>query len=119
MKRTAANRTFVIVAVICGLIGAAYSAASAAPPLGLKLLLILLPLFAAARWFRADAHQHGMTLIFDWGFLGYFIWPFYLPWYAFRTRGRRGWRVALAIFAGMLASQLGSLIGFMLRAMAR
>ena len=119
MKRTAANRTFVIVAVICGLIGAAYSAASAAPPLGLKLLLILLPLFAAARWFRADAHQHGMTLIFDWGFLGYFIWPFYLPWYAFRTRGLAGWRLTLIVFAGMLASQVGYVFGVMLREIAR
>ena len=82
-------------------------------------LLILLPLFAAARWFRADAHQHGMTLIFDWGFLGYFIWPFYLPWYAFRTRGLAGWRLTLIVFAGMLASQVGYVFGGMLRAIAR
>jgi hypothetical protein len=117
--QTAPIRTFAIVAGLCGLIGAAYGFAYATPSLGLGLVLSLLPLFAAARWFRADARVHGVSLAFDWGFLGYLVWPFYLPWYAYRTRGRRGWRPAVGVFAGVFAPHLGSLLGGVLAALTR
>ena len=115
--QTASIGAFAIVASLCGLIGMAYGFAYAAPSPGVALILLFLPLFAAARWFRVDARLHGVSVAFDWGFLGYLVWPFYLPWYAYRTRGRRGWRLVVGVVAGVLAPQLGFLLGGMLAAL--
>ena len=111
VTQTASMRAFAAISVLCGLMGMAYGFTNAEPNPGLGFLLSLLPLVAAALWFQANARLRGMTLVHDWGLLGYIIWPVYLPWYAYRTRGRRGWRLALQVFAGVLAPQLGAVLG--------
>jgi hypothetical protein len=55
----------------------------------------------------------------DWGLLGYLLWPFALPWYAVRTRGRAaGWRLTaglgLLIFAPVVGGVLGALVALLL-----
>lgn len=109
--QTASMRTFAGVAVLCGLMGMAYGFMSTEPNPGLGLMLSFVPLIAAALWLHADARLHGLTLAHDWGLLVYILWPFFLPWYAYRTRGRRGWRLALRAFAGVLAPHLGAMLG--------
>ena len=42
-------------------------------------------------------------------------WPFVLPWYVFKTRGRAGWKL-LALLIGFIASpEIGAVIAILLR----
>jgi hypothetical protein len=44
----------------------------------------------------------------DWGYFLLLAWPVVIPWYAFKTRGRSGWRLT----AGLLGSILPAYISW-------
>jgi hypothetical protein len=35
--------------------------------------------------------------VHDWGFFVWLLWPIVIPWYAFKSRGRAGWRLLVAM----------------------
>src|SRR5882672_5927249 len=51
----------------------------------------------------------------DWGMFMWFAWPVLLPWYAFKTRGRRGWLLVFNLVALVCAPWLASYAAAMLR----
>jgi hypothetical protein len=66
---------------------------------------------AVAAWLAADARRTRTVLAHDTGFFFYLTWPLSIPWYAVRTRGRRGWRLAALLYILALAGWLGYIVG--------
>lgn len=74
-------------------------------------LLWLVPLVAILVWVYRDAREFRIGAVHDWGlFLG-MAWPILVPWYAFKTRGRAGWRLLLLLTACFLAPIIGVVTG--------
>ena len=107
----ASVRPLELVAVLCAAMGAAYGYFGAPPEDRISIGLTLLPVIAATVWVQRDARVRGVDLGFDWGFYGFFAWPLFLPWYSFRTRGRRGWRLTAGLFLCVISSWVGFIIG--------
>src|SRR5947207_15662307 len=91
-------RTAKATAVFCALTAAVYGAAQAEPSPLVALFFSFGPLLAVILWLQKDARRAGVGSVLD---LGYFLlaaWPIVIPWYAFKTRGRAGWRLLLGLF---------------------
>ena len=108
---TVARWPLVAIALVCGGMAAAYGFVGVMPDPLLMWGLFLVPLLVVAQWIQQDARLRHAGLLFDWGFIGYVTWPIFLPWYAFRTRGRAGWRLMAGLFLTVLAAQLGFTLG--------
>jgi hypothetical protein len=95
----------------CGLFALVYGFLGAEPTPVMQMLLGLGPAVAVAAWLAADAKQTRTVLAHDAGFFFYVTWPLSIPWYAVRTRGRRGWRLAAQLYVIALAGWLGFIVG--------
>lgn len=104
-------RPLQLVAALCAVMGAAYGYVGAPPEAGVGIGLTLLPVMVATLWIERDARIRGVGLVFDWGFYGYFAWPLFFPWYSFRTRGRRGWRLTAGLLLCAASSWVGIIVG--------
>ncbi len=87
-------------------------------PTSLPLLgLVAGPPIAVATWLAADAKHTRVAHVGDSGWLFYLFLPVAIPWYAIKTRGRRGWRLALQLYilsvAGLLGFLSGALVNFL------
>jgi hypothetical protein len=54
-------------------------------------------------WVGIDRRRRGLSVPFDFDFLVYLTWPFMIPYYLFRTRGRMGIFYALVLFGLYIA----------------
>lgn len=95
----------------CGLFALVYGFLGADPTPVMQMLLGFGPAVAVAAWLAADAKQTRTVLAHDAGFFFYLTWPLSIPWYAVRTRGRRGWRLAARLYVIALAGWLGFIVG--------
>jgi hypothetical protein len=57
-------------------------------------------------WLQTDAKRTGVAAIQDWGLFVWLAWPIVIPWYALKTRGRAGWRLAFRLFGLILSAHL-------------
>jgi hypothetical protein len=85
------------------LVAAAYAVAGTDPSPIVALFLSVGPLWAIILWLQHDAARTGVGSVLDLGWFLLLAWPFIIPWYAFKTRGRAGWRLMLGLFALILA----------------
>ena len=60
---------------------------------------MLAPLLAVTIWLQKDARQTGVGAVQDWGMFVWLAWPIVIPWYAFKSRGPRGWRLLVWLMA--------------------
>jgi hypothetical protein len=67
------------------------------------LLLTSGPAFVVILWLQKDARRTGVGAVQDFGYFLWLAWPCVIPWYAFRTRGRTGWKLAAGLFGFILA----------------
>jgi hypothetical protein len=95
----------------CGLFASVYGFLDAEPSPIMQLLLGVGPAVAVAAWLAADARQTRTILAQDAGLFFYVTWPLTIPWYAVRTRGRQGWRLAARLYLLALAGWLGYIVG--------
>ena len=63
------------------------------------LIILLAPMIAVILWLQKDGQRTGVAAVLDWGMFVWLAWPVLIPWYAFRTRGRQGWRLLLGLMA--------------------
>jgi hypothetical protein len=75
------------------------------PPLPAALVVIG-PLSAVLHWLHGDARARGRFLVYDWGFLVLSSWPFFIPWYVYRTRGPHGWPLTLWLLLAIFGPAL-------------
>jgi hypothetical protein len=101
----------------CGLFALVYGFLGVEPTPVMQLLLGVGPAVAVAAWLAADARRTRTVLAHDAGFFFYLTWPLSIPWYAVRTRGRRGWRLAVQLYViavvGWLGYSLGAVIAWL------
>jgi hypothetical protein len=100
----------------CALFAVLYGLLGLEPAKGMALLLGYGPGLAVAFWLAADSKRTRLVNAYDAGLFFYLTWPLTIPWYAVRTRGRAGWRLAAQLYALALAGILGLLAGAVLRA---
>ena len=94
-----------------------YGFLGAEPSPVMQLLLGLGPAVAVAPRLAADARQTGTVRAHDAGFFFYLTWPLSIPWYAVRTRGRGGWRLAARLYLLALIGWLGLIVGRLIAVM--
>jgi hypothetical protein len=51
-------------------------------------------------WLRRDSRKRGIAWVYDMGLFLYYAWPFIMPYYLLKTRGRKGLLVILG-FVGV------------------
>lgn len=101
-----ALRVAKLAALVCSLAAAIYAGVQTEPsPLG-ALLLSGGPLLGVILWLQKDARRTGVGAVQDWGYFLWLAWPLVIPWYAFRTRGRAGWKLAVGLFGLVLSSYI-------------
>jgi hypothetical protein len=84
--------------LFCSLAAVPYAAAELEPSPVVDLLLTGGPLLAVLIWLQKDAQRNGVGAVHDWGYFLALAWPVVIPWYAFKTHGRSGWRLATGLF---------------------
>ena len=90
-------RVACLTAAFCSLVAALYAAVAIEPAPILVLFISLAPLTAVCLWLQKDARHASVGSIQDRGFFLWLFWPVVLPWYAFKTRGMSGWRLAAGL----------------------
>jgi hypothetical protein len=90
-------RTACLTTAFCSVAAALYVAVALEPRPLMSLFLSSAPLIAVCLWLQKDARRSGVGSVQDWGFFLWLFWPVVIPWYAFRTRGPSGWRLAAAL----------------------
>jgi hypothetical protein len=99
LPRDTTLRVAVFTAIICSIAAAIYTLAELEPAPIMSLLLAGAPLMAVILWLQRDAQRTGVGAVQDLGMFVWFAWPVVIPWYAFKSRGRRGWRLFLGLTA--------------------
>jgi len=92
-------RTAKIIALFCSLAAALYAVAQVEPSPLVAVFVSAGPLIAVILWLQRDARRTGVASVHDLGFFLWFAWPVMIPWYAWKTRGRSGWRLSLLLFS--------------------
>ena len=111
-------RTAKITSLFCALASALYVMADAEPSPIVVLFFSFAPLFAVILWLERDAHRTGVGAVHDLGLLLWFGWPVVIPWYSWKTRGSRGWRLCLGLFGLIGSAYIGAAVGFLTRYVA-
>lgn len=99
-----------LAALVCSVAAAGYAAVRTEPSPVVSLFLSGGPLLAVILWLQKDARRHGVGAVQDWGYFLLLAWPVVIPWYAFRTRGRLGWRLTALLFGIVGASYVTSMV---------
>ena len=86
-----------LAALFSSLVAAAYAASQIEPSPVVALFLSGGPLVAVILWLQKDARRTGVGAVQDWGYFLLLAWPVVIPWYAFKTRGRGGWRLTVGL----------------------
>jgi hypothetical protein len=95
--------------VFCSLAAVMYAATQAEPSPSVVWFLKSGPLFAVIIWLQKDARRTGVAVL-DWGYFLVIAWPAVIPWYAFRTRGRSGWRLTARLFGLIGAAYISGFV---------
>ena len=104
----------VIVAAVCSAASAIYGALQLDPLPIVAIALSAAPVIAVILWLQKDARRTGVAAVHDLGLFLWFTWPIAMPWYAFKTRGRKGWTLALGLIAICMSSYVaGSLAAWL------
>jgi hypothetical protein len=98
-----------LTAAFCSVAAATYGATQAEPSPSAVWFLKSGPLFAVIIWLQRDARRTGVAVL-DWGYFLVIAWPAVIPWYAFRTRGRSGWRLTAGLFGLIGASYISGFV---------
>jgi hypothetical protein len=110
--REASLRPAAVTTALCSIAAAAYAAARVDPLPIVDIALAVSPVIAVILWLQKDARRTGVAAVHDLGLLLWLTWPVAIPWYAFRTRGRAGWRLALVLLALCVSVYVVSALAF-------
>jgi hypothetical protein len=92
-----------VTTAVCCAAAALYAALALEPAPLVGLTIAFGPLVAVLLWLHEDARRTKAVTVQDWGFFLWVAWPALLPWYAVKTRGRRGWLLTLGLAALVVA----------------
>src|SRR5262245_37469485 len=106
-------RPAVVTALFCTLASGLLTAARLEPLPIVSLFFSVGPLIVVILWLQADAHRTRVGAVHDLGLFLWFAWAVVIPWYAWKTRGRAGWRLALGLFALICSGYAGQFLGML------
>ncbi|HET6837496.1 MAG TPA: hypothetical protein VFH24_05600 [Gemmatimonadales bacterium] len=99
-------RTLILFIAVVSLVGAVYETNGVHPSPLAATLMQLAPPLAAALWVEADARRLRRVPCYEFGAFVLFAWLLAIPGYCFWSRGRSGWRAALALLGLIFAPSL-------------
>jgi hypothetical protein len=105
-----------LTAVFCSASAAAYVANHTEPLPAVQLMFSAAPLLAVILWLQKDAQRTGVGAVQDWGYFLLLAWPAVIPWYALKTRGPGGWRLAVGLFALILSAYVAGTLTWLIMA---
>jgi hypothetical protein len=97
-------------AVFSSMTAALYTLAEVEPSNPMLTFWTLGPLIAVILWLQKDGQRTGVGAVQDWGMFAWFAWPVVIPWYAFKTRGRTGWRLLLGLIVLISSAYLTAFV---------
>jgi hypothetical protein len=100
---SATLRVAIGAAIACSLTTALYVGTGIEPSQPIALCVEYVPVMAVLLWLYQDARHRRVGEVFDLGFFLMVFWPVAVPWYCFKSRGRRGW-VLLVGLVGLVAA---------------
>ena len=103
-------RIAILIAAFCSASAALYAVAGVEPPMSVTVMMMMAPTLAVILWLQEDAARTGVGAVQDLGWFASMWWPVVIPWYAFKSRGRAGWKLLAALMALMLAPQITSVV---------
>jgi hypothetical protein len=92
-------RVAIFTAMACSIAAAIYTVTDVEPAQIMSTILVFAPLMAVIIWLQKDSQHSGVGNVQDWGMFVSFAWPVVIPWYAFKSRGPRGWRLVVGLAA--------------------
>jgi hypothetical protein len=115
MPQDTTLRVALLTAVTCSIAVALYTAAEIPPPPVISTLVIFAPASVVFLWLEKDAWRTGVGAVQDLGFFLWLAWPVVIPWYAFTSRGRRGWGLLLGLFTLLCSTYAASWLTYGVR----
>jgi hypothetical protein len=106
-------RTAKMSAIVCASAGMLYGLAGVQPSEPAQTLLSAIPMLAVVMWLERAVNRASGGVIID---LGWFLWNGWIiaiPWYAWKTGRRSGWRVMVVLLALILSPYLGAVLGWL------
>jgi hypothetical protein len=97
-------------AVFSSMTAALYTLAEVEPSNPMLTFWTLGPLIAVILWLQKDGQRTGVGAVQDWGMFAWFAWPVVIPWSAFKTRGRTGWRLLLGLIVLISSAYLTAFV---------
>jgi hypothetical protein len=103
-------RVAIATAVFGSMIAAVYTLAEIEPSPTVVTFWTLAPVLAVILWLQKDGQRTGVGAVQDWGLFAWLAWPVVIPWYAFKSRGRTGWRLLLGLIALIFSPYITALV---------
>jgi hypothetical protein len=103
---TATLRTAIAASAFCSATAGLYAGASIEPAPIVSIFVVYAPIVTVILWLHQDARRRRIAEVLDFGFFLLLFWPFVIPWYAFKSRGRGGWKLLVGLIALALAPSL-------------
>jgi hypothetical protein len=108
----------ILITGFCAFLTLIYTLAQIQPAPIVSLGVVILPFLSCAWWVSRDARLHRIAFAQDWGLFAWIFWPLLIPWYGWRTRGRRAWPLVLGLYAAILAPYIVAFAGYLISPMA-
>ena len=70
------------------------------------------PLLTVILWLIQDAQRRSIGAVQDLGFFLMLFWPIVIPWYAFASRGRAGWKLLIGLVALIAAPTVTAMLAW-------
>ena len=99
-----------LAALFASVVAAVYAGVQLEPSPLVATFLSAGPLYGVILWVQKDAQRTGVGPVLDLGSFLLLAWPVVIPWYAFKTRGPSGWRLAAGLFGLIAAPYVTALI---------
>jgi hypothetical protein len=107
-------RVAALTSLACSVATATYVVAQVEPAAVMETTIAYAPTLAVILWLQKDAAQTGGAVRLDWGFFLCWLWLGLIPWYAGKTRGRAGWRLAAGLFGLIAAPYISAILAQLL-----
>jgi len=92
--------------VLTQIVSGAYAASGLEPPASFTLIYIFGFFWIIGWWLLVDSRTRGVRWVFDMGLFLYVAWPFILPYYLVKSRGRKGLLAILCFVAVYIGATL-------------
>jgi hypothetical protein len=92
-----------MMSLVCAVVAGIYAAVELEPAPFIVTVLTMGPHIAVILWLQKDAQRARTPAVLDWGMFLWYGWPLLIPWYAWKTRGRAGWRLAAGLIGLIVA----------------